>query len=715
MNRNDRPSPGAPGRGRAAHRGQDNKPPEHPYGGRLLPQHADKLRSSAVAPEVAAERGYVSIDKLARLERRGFARGQAGVPALLVPLFDVWGEAAGYQARPDDPRVGPDGRIVKYESPSGQRQILDVPPRCRPGVRDASVPLWVTEGPLKADALASAGAAAVIALAGVWGWRGATTGGATAALPDWELVPLKGRLVLLCFDSDAVYKPQVRLALERLAAFLGRRGATVRFVVLPDLDDGRKAGVDDHLAAGRTLAEVEGWAVEELPPPPESEAEPQEDPFADVPVEAGHVVLDDVEAALRRYVVLGEHEAVAVVLWCGHCWIVNHFVTTPRLVLQSPDRRCGKSRVFEVIAHLVPDAVHASSATPAYVVRRVEKVVDGEIVTLLLDEADAIFSARATSERSEELRSLINGGHRRGAVVGRCVGNGAELRPVEFSSFAPVALAGLGIDWCPATVRDRAVVIEMRRRLRWEAVERYSEARTPGELAPVGRRLGAWCRRNVEAIRDGEPDIPAALGDRQADCWEPLLRIAEAAGGEWPRRAREAAVALARTVETDPDDSVPLRFLADVRGVLEAAGGRAHLADIAQALNGIDDAPWAGRNRGAGISPRDVSRLARSFGVRAVNLRNRGVQKKGLRLEDFADAFGRYLPPADAEARAGILVPIGQQARAGRASPGGNPPAGSAAPPAGACRFCGVATALVDGEGPTCRRCAGGGLVEAWV
>ena len=190
----------------------------------LSPDHEAMLvEGSALSREIIAERGYRTTTSTADIVQLGFSPAQARVPGLLIPLHDVWGQTGLHVLRPDNPRqIG--GRALKYEYPKGARLILDVPPRCRSALGDPQVELWITEGAKKADALADRGMCA-ISLNGVWAWRGKNVHGGKTALPDWEGVALNDREVVLAFDSDVVSKPQVRLALTRLAQFLRSRGA----------------------------------------------------------------------------------------------------------------------------------------------------------------------------------------------------------------------------------------------------------------------------------------------------------------------------------------------------------------------------------------------------------------------------------------------------------------------------------------------------------
>lgn len=239
----------------AEHRGVQNHETivTHPYGDHLFDHHAALLAASAISPDVAAARGYVSIDQVTTLHNLHFSK-QVGVPGLLIPVRNVLGEIALYEYRPDRPRLDQRGRERKYEKPVGAANTIDVPLPIRHLLGDPSVPLWVTEGARKADAAVSAGLVCV-SLPGVWGWRGTNSNGGKTALPDWEHIALKGREVNICFDSDVMTKPSVAQALERFTQFLEHRGAKVRHVILPGGEG--KTGLDDFLANGGTVADLE--------------------------------------------------------------------------------------------------------------------------------------------------------------------------------------------------------------------------------------------------------------------------------------------------------------------------------------------------------------------------------------------------------------------------------------------------------------------------
>lgn len=218
----------------------------------LSPTHIAQLREgSGIADEVIVARGYRTITKATELREFGFSPEQCRtVPGLLIPQCGTDGSNGVYIFRPDNPRVFFDKRknkekVIKYEAAKGQGIRLDCPPRCKPDLGNPDVDLWVTEGSKKADAGATHGLC-IIALNGVWGFKGKNEFGGVTILADWDHVVLKGRTVNIVFDSDVMIKIEVRKALERLVEFLQRKGANVNCVYLPGEGE-TKIGLDGYL------------------------------------------------------------------------------------------------------------------------------------------------------------------------------------------------------------------------------------------------------------------------------------------------------------------------------------------------------------------------------------------------------------------------------------------------------------------------------------
>lgn len=358
--------------------------------------------------------------------------------------------------------------------------------------------------------------------------------------------------------------------------------------------------------------------------------------------EPGAVVLDDVAEFLSEFVAFANVEQLhAVTLWCLHTHCLDGSDLSPRLALLSPQKQCGKSRLLELLELLCRKARVTVSMSAAYLFRTVEL----EAPTLLIDEIDAVFGSKQKNDSHEDLRSLINSGFRRGATVGRIVGDGAKMKPKDFAVFCAVGMAGIGDNCLPDTVLDRAVVVRMRRRAPGEFVAPLRRRRVEPRALALQGRLAAWALRHVDELSEADPEMPPGIIDRPADTWEPLLAVADQAGGEWPGHARRACVAL-NAVRADADPSIGVRLLADVRELYAATGrDRLFTATIVDHLNGIDEAPWSGWHKEAGLKARDLARLLRDFGVRSKNVRAGTEQAKGYELVDLADAFIRYLAP----------------------------------------------------------------------
>ena len=190
---------------------------------KLLDECHEKMliEESGISPEVIEARGYRTVNMKAELKRLGFSENQCNPPGLLIPIYSPIGQISNYQYRPDRPRIK-NGKPVKYETPHNSHVTLDVPPLAREKLGDPSIPLFITEGIKKGDALVSRGLCA-LALIGVWNWRGTNDRGGKTVLADWDYVALNGRQVYIVFDSDVMLKREVHAALARLKAFLEGR------------------------------------------------------------------------------------------------------------------------------------------------------------------------------------------------------------------------------------------------------------------------------------------------------------------------------------------------------------------------------------------------------------------------------------------------------------------------------------------------------------
>jgi len=343
-------------------------------------------------------------------------------------------------------------------------------------------------------------------------------------------------------------------------------------------------------------------------------------------------LLDDVRAALVRYVVFPTPQtADAVTLWIAATHAQKAWEHATRLAIISPEKRCGKSRLLDVIEATCHTPLMTVNISPAALVRS----IDDDPPTLLLDEADTVFGRKA-GDQHEDLRGIINSGHQRNRPYVRwdVVTRSTEHCP----TFAMAALASIGD--LPDTIMDRAVVIRMRRRSPAEKVSPYRTRRDRPALAERGAWLADWAEANLDALEDAEPDMP--VEDRAADTWEPLVAVADLMGGTWPERARAAVLALVNAeVQADIEANLGMRLLGDIRDLFEEfTVAFMKSEELVNRLRKVDDAPWQERD----LNTTALAGMLRPYGIRPG--RNSAGTARGYDKAFFADAFVRYLPSA---------------------------------------------------------------------
>jgi hypothetical protein len=355
-------------------------------------------------------------------------------------------------------------------------------------------------------------------------------------------------------------------------------------------------------------------------------------------------LLDALDELLGRFVAFpSDHDRHAVAAWALHCWTLEAFDSTPRLALLSPEKGSGKTRTLEVLELVVPNPKHTVNMSAAALFR----LVGGDDtlpVTLLMDEADTYLGWKVARDH-EDIRGLVNAGHRRGAVTYRVSIESGPASVQEFPAFAPVALAGIGD--LPDTIIDRSVVIAMRRRAPDEPVDPFRRRKVEPEVAGLRDAIEGWSFDHLDRLADSldHLDLPEGIEDRPADVWEPLIAIGDLAGPVWSERLRTAAVALnGQRAERDP--SLGMQLLRDIRDVFHRLQvDRIPSVDLARELVDIEGAPWADL-RGKPIDAPGIAKRLRQYQVRPAVHRFGDSTARGYLDEDFYDVWRRYLPPS---------------------------------------------------------------------
>jgi hypothetical protein len=344
----------------------------------------------------------------------------------------------------------------------------------------------------------------------------------------------------------------------------------------------------------------------------------------------GAAVLDDVAKTFSSYLALPDGAAEAIALWTMHAHTYEAFIHSPRLNFRSPMKGCGKTLALDVVAVLTPRSLRTESITPAVLFR----LVEGQKPTLLLDETDTYL------KEADELRGLLNAGHKRGAVALRCEGESNTVR--AFKAFAPAALAG--IRELPGTLHDRAIVIELVRAKRGEVRKRFDSRRTDRETE-LRQKCARWAADNFGALKDCDPQLPETAFNRLADNWRPLFAIAEVMGADWPKRASEAFAKLTSSNDLDAQ-GVATTLLADIAAIFgKEDTDKLPSSKLADSLAAIEGRPWGewGRQRKP-ISPNQLANQLHPFGISPQVIRIGNETPRGYLLEQFQEPFDRYLP-----------------------------------------------------------------------
>lgn len=378
--------------------------------------------------------------------------------------------------------------------------------------------------------------------------------------------------------------------------------------------------LDDLVKAART--EVTG--VARLP---FEDVEPHPDPVNPA------TVLDEVVTVLQRYIVMSPEQADAVALWIMLTWLIKDVEVAPILIINAPEKACGKSQLLTIVGYFVARPLSAANSTASFLFR----AITSWNPTMLVDEADTFI------RENDELKGLVNAGHTRAnAFVGRTVSVGDGHEPVLFDVWGAKAFAGISLEHhFPDATLSRGIVINLRRKQAHEKVERLRYA--PKDMfKAIAAKLARFAEDYAQQVRGARMALPDELSDRAQDNWEPLLAIASCAGPAWVSRATDAALKLSCDSISAPSTSNEL--LADIQQVFEYKQvHKISTIDLIAALLKDDEKSWSTYNRGKPLSPRQLAQKLAVYGIKSKTVRHGNATPKGYELEQFQDAFARYL------------------------------------------------------------------------
>jgi hypothetical protein len=356
-------------------------------------------------------------------------------------------------------------------------------------------------------------------------------------------------------------------------------------------------------------------------------------------------IVEDLEKFFSRFLALSDGLPLVLALWSLATHLFDRFDAFPYMAITSPTKRCGKTRMCELISFVCFEPLQAVNISSAALYRILGK---GKR-TLLIDEAESLSHPR--DEKAAALREILNAGYRKGSVVVRCkrMSKGAKVEemedthePEEFPTYCPKVLILIGR--LQETLADRCIEIRMERRAGVE-LERFRFARVKAEILPLQRAANLWARQNGKDVEDyyQQNDVPS-LQDREAELWNPLFSVCAIAVPDRLPELESISLILAAAKSEEDVADYSLQLLRDCQHVFnEAKRDRLSTTEILVALNHLEDRPWAGWFHGRGLNAHGLSKMLRTFQIQPQNLRN-GLQiLKGYRRQIFQECWERYL------------------------------------------------------------------------
>lgn len=349
-------------------------------------------------------------------------------------------------------------------------------------------------------------------------------------------------------------------------------------------------------------------------------------------------VVRELEGIFKKYLYLPQYAETVLALWVLHTYKPEEFDYTPRLFIYSPEPRCGKSTLLDLLELLCNNALKTENISAAAFYNLAESCKP----TLLIDEADTFFKS------NNELRGAIDSGYKCNGCVVRMIGESKKKQPVAYNCFAPCAIAGIGK--IHQTILDRSIVIHMQRGLPNELPEKLRIRQAETEVKLLRRK----CAKLMDSVhQNNDVVIPSGLNSRQENSWESLLTIAEHISAEYAENARKIAQIYSANLEMDSEVSIRIALLQDIKALFDQIeyDGDIFLSsqDICKDLSGLEEQPWSEFNHGKPITPRNIASLLKYFGITPTKQSISETCKRGYKKWQFEDVFLRYLPSKQSE------------------------------------------------------------------
>lgn len=237
-----------------------------------------------------------------------------------------------------------------------------------------------------------------------------------------------------------------------------------------------------------------------------------------------------IRGLLKRHVFFKDHRLpLLIAVWVLGTYVYDLFIFFGYLWINSPVKRCGKSRLADILSQF------CHNPTP-----RLSNISEASIFrladfghTLILDELENLRGE--DREKYGMVMTILNNGFQAGGKVPRVEKGEGGFQVVYFNTYCPKVLAG--INRLVDTIEDRSFKIQLVRKTKQERVERFNLRKQAKDLEAVREELKLWAeerKADIETVYDSIDEVKAleSLDDRLQDIAEPLVSIATYADAE---------------------------------------------------------------------------------------------------------------------------------------------------------------------------------------
>jgi len=346
----------------------------------------------------------------------------------------------------------------------------------------------------------------------------------------------------------------------------------------------------------------------------------------------GDDLLKEIVSIISSYIILPKGAREALALWILGTFCYDNFRIWPKLLITSPEKRCGKTTLMEMLVELCCKGFSTSNISTAAMYR----AIDLWKPTLIIDEADTFIHGNS------EMRGIINSGHTKAtASVLRVSPGGNGL--TQISTWSPMVI-GM-INRPPDTILDRSIVIQLQRKRVDEKTAKLP-INFDSNSHPLYQKMLRWSSDHHTQLKNHQLQaLPKSQNDRALDNWTPLLSIAEIIGGDWPQKA---SMTFSLLTLTDDEESIGQLLLSDIKEIFDNQEGKTIFSvDLVRMLSCLEERPWAEWTKNKAITTIALARLLKPFGIKPKQIRVEKINRNGYCYDAFKDAFDRYIVVPD--------------------------------------------------------------------